>query len=156
MKNIALGCIGKLFGVSEIPEYITVRPYLKEDPYVVEIETRFKNKKNSTLDIEDVAWLISDIIWLEAKALQYFFPRILEIAIEEPFRLDNFDLLPMQLADKRILKEKFGFITLAQAACILKILEYWQSNEKLLEKYSIADDLEKAITYWKKRAKIND
>ena len=113
MKNKALDCIGKLFGVSEIPEYITVRPYLKEDPYVVEIETRFKGRKERLLNTEDVAWLISDIIWLDAKALQYFFPRILEIAIEEPFQLDNFDLLPMQLADKKILKEKFGFISLS-------------------------------------------
>lgn len=120
----------------------------------MEIETRFKGRKERLLNTEDVAWLISDIIWLDAKALQYFFPRILEIAIEEPFLLDNFDLLPMQLADKKILKEKFGFISLSQAQCILKILKYWQADEKLLQKYSIAEDLKKAITYWKKRAKI--
>ncbi len=154
MAEEVLDCVRKLFGETKIPEYVTVRPFLKEDPYVVEIETRFKNKKKSNLNIEDVAWLITDMIWLDVKTLQYYFPKILEITIQDPFPLKNFDLLPMQLADKKILKEKFGFINMPQSVCILKILKYWQANEKLLKKYTIAEDLKKAITYWKKRAKI--
>ncbi len=140
--------------MNDIPEYITVRPYLRKDPYVVEIETRFKGRKKELLSIEDVAWLISDMIWIDEKTFQYFLPKILETAIIEPFKIDNFDLLPMQLADKKILKKKFNFISMNQAFCILKILRSWQSNKPLLEKYSIAEDLEKGITYWKERAKV--
>lgn len=145
----------EIFGNPSQPEFITIRPYLKEDPYVVEIETRFKNKKRKNLDNEDVGWLITDIIWLSNSALQYFFPKVLEFAITKPLELRNFDLFMMQLADKKMIKKKFGFINISQANVIYEILQFWQSNEKLLEKFSIEDELKKGIEYWKKRAKLS-
>ena len=156
MKENLLQRVEGLFGQTEQPKFITRRPLLEEDPYVMEIETRFKSKKVENLNLEDVIWLITDIIWLDEDALTYFFPKMLKTCIEKPHKLLNFDLLIVQLADKRVLKEKFGFINTAQAQCILEILEFWQRDKSLLEKFSIAEDLKEAIIYWKKRAKVTE
>jgi hypothetical protein len=140
--------LNSVFGKSNPPEYITIRPFLKEDSYVVEIEERFKKKPREKLTVQDVAWLITDIIWLSENALKYYLPKMLEIAIQTPFLLENFDLFPMQLADEKIIEEKFGFITRRQAEFIVETLQIWQANKKLMEKFCLTNELQKAITYW--------
>ncbi|MHA1132571.1 MAG: hypothetical protein ACTSQQ_17430 [Candidatus Helarchaeota archaeon] len=142
-----------LFGDEAPPEYITQRPFLQEDTYVTEIEERFRNKRRENLDVEDVAWLITDIIWLSEQALKYYFPKILEMAILSPLELNNFDLFPMQLADRKIIREKFGFINIAQAELILEVLHFWSRHDQVLARFPVTEELKKAIAYWKKRAK---
>ena len=137
------------FGNLPLPPSITIRPFLKEDPYVVELEERFRNKSRERLGIDDISWLITDIIWLSKEALEYFFPKILEITVQDPLSLVNFDLLPMQLSEQKIIEEKFGFITPPQAEVVIEILRYWQRNQELMSKFKVIDEIKKAISYWK-------
>jgi hypothetical protein len=103
------------------------------------------------LSEEAIDFLYDKYPFLTAKAIQWILPSYLRSAMKRDYEYDQVpEFLIYTLSGGRddrfadIKREQFAFLNEAQIACLLKVLEYWQS---LKEWSTCADFLQEAIDF---------